>query len=87
MSPGGNRLRGEDGVYYNHRVTAHYLCHVVWSVRDLARSLGFYRDLLGFAQAGWAFGGCAAALTGGRTHHVWVDHPEAVLSPIRPLVL
>jgi catechol 2,3-dioxygenase len=69
MSPGGNRLRGEDGVHYNHRVKAHYLGHVVWYVRDLARSLGFYRDLLGFAQVGLAFGGRAAALTGGRTHH------------------
>jgi catechol 2,3-dioxygenase len=50
-------------------VKARYLGHVVWYVRDLERSLGFYRDLLGFHEVGRIFGGRAAALTGGRTHH------------------
>ena len=48
---------------------AHYLGHVVFYVSDLERSLGFYRDLLGFKEVGRAFGGSAAALTSGRTHH------------------
>ncbi|HEX2066909.1 MAG TPA: VOC family protein [Candidatus Thermoplasmatota archaeon] len=45
------------------------LGHVVFYVRDLAASLRFYRDLLGFRVVGDAFGGKAAALTSGRTHH------------------
>lgn len=48
---------------------AHYLGHVVFYVKDLERSLAFYRDLLGFREIGRAFGGRAAALTSGRTHH------------------
>lgn len=48
---------------------AHYLGHVVFYVKDLARSLAFYRDLLGFREIGRAFAGAAAALTSGRTHH------------------
>ncbi|MCI0563995.1 MAG: VOC family protein [Nitrososphaera sp.] len=48
---------------------AHYLGHVVFYVRNLERSLAFYRDLLGFREIGRAFGGAAAALTSGRTHH------------------
>ena len=48
---------------------AHYLGHVVFYVRDLERSLAFYRDLLGFREVGRIFGGRAAALTSGRTHH------------------
>lgn len=48
---------------------AHYLGHVVFYVRDLNRSLAFYRDLLGFQEIGRIFGGTAAALTSGRTHH------------------
>ncbi len=48
---------------------AHYLGHVVFYVKDLALSLGFYRDLLGFKEAGRIFNGAAAALTSGRTHH------------------
>lgn len=51
------------------RVKAHYLGHVVFYVRDLEASLRFYRDLLGFREVGRAFGGQAAALTSGRTHH------------------
>jgi catechol 2,3-dioxygenase len=50
-------------------VKARYLGHAVFYVRDLERSLGFYRDLLGFREVGRVFGGAAAALTGGRTHH------------------
>ena len=45
------------------------LGHVVFYVRDLERSLAFYRDLLGFKLVGSIFGGQAAALTSGRTHH------------------
>lgn len=48
---------------------AHYLGHVVFYVRDLERSLAFYRDLLGFKEVGRIFNGAAAALTSGRTHH------------------
>jgi catechol 2,3-dioxygenase len=48
---------------------AHYLGHVVFYVEDLERSLVFYRDLLGFLEVGRTFGGKAAALTSGRTHH------------------
>jgi len=48
---------------------AHYLGHVVFYVKDLERSLVFYRDLLGFKEVGRIFNGAAAALTSGRTHH------------------
>lgn len=48
---------------------AHYLGHVVFYVKDVERSLAFYRDLLGFKEVGRVFGGAAAALTSGRTHH------------------
>ena len=48
---------------------AQYLGHVVFYVKDLERSLAFYRDLLGFQEIGRIFGGQAAALTSGRTHH------------------
>jgi len=48
---------------------AHYLGHVVFYVKDLERSLGFYRDLVGFKEVGRIFNGMAAALTSGRTHH------------------
>lgn len=48
---------------------AHYLGHVVFYVKDLKRSLAFYRDLLGFQEVGRVFDGQAAALTSGRTHH------------------
>jgi len=48
---------------------AHYLGHVVFYVKDLERSLSFYRDLLGFQEVGRTFNGAAAALTSGRTHH------------------
>ncbi len=48
---------------------ARYLGHVVFYVKDLERSLAFYRDLLGFKEVGRIFDGKAAALTSGRTHH------------------
>lgn len=48
---------------------ARYLGHVVFYVKELDRSLAFYRDLLGFQEVGKAFGDAAAALTSGRTHH------------------
>lgn len=48
---------------------AHCLGHVVFCVKDLELSLGFYRDLLGFKEVGRIFNGTAAALTSGRTHH------------------
>jgi len=50
-------------------MVAHYLGHVVFYVKDLERSLSFYRDLLGFKEVGRVFNGAAAALTSGRTHH------------------
>ncbi len=52
-----------------HRMKAAHLGHVVFYVKDLERSLAFYRDLVGFREVGRAFGGKAAALTSGRTHH------------------
>ena len=48
---------------------AHCLGHVVFYVKDLERSLTFYRNLLGFQEVGRIFNGMAAALTPGRTHH------------------
>jgi len=48
---------------------AHYLGHVVFYVKNLERSLAFYRDVVGFEEIGTTFGGKAAALTSGRTHH------------------
>ncbi len=52
-------------------VKANGLYHAVLYVRDLARSVAFYQDLLGFVPIGEAFGGRAAAFRGGdhRTHH------------------
>jgi len=52
-------------------VRANGLYHAVLYVRDLQRSLGFYRDLLGFEAIGEALGGRAMALVGAdrRTHH------------------
>jgi catechol 2,3-dioxygenase len=48
---------------------AKYLGHAALYVKDIERSLKFYRDLLGFEEVGRMFNGKAAALTGGRTHH------------------
>jgi len=50
-------------------MNAQYLGHVVFYVKDLKRSLAFYRDVVGFQEIGQIFGGKAAALTSGRTHH------------------
>ena len=47
---------------------AQHLGHVVFYVRDLQRSLTFYRDLLRFDEVG-KIGGHVSALTSGRTHH------------------
>jgi catechol 2,3-dioxygenase len=45
------------------------LAHVVFYVRDLERSLAFYRDVVGLNVVGTIFSGRAAMLSGGRTHH------------------
>lgn len=45
------------------------LAHVVFYVRDLGRSVAFYRDVVGLAEVGRIFAGRAALLSGGRTHH------------------
>ena len=45
------------------------LGHVVLYVRELARSLAFYRDIVGLNVVGELFDGQAAMLSGGRTHH------------------
>ena len=42
---------------------AQYLVHVVFYVKDLERSLAFYRDLLGFQEVGRVFNGAAARIT------------------------
>jgi catechol 2,3-dioxygenase len=49
---------------------AHYLGHVVFYVKNLEKSLAFYRDLLGFELVGdFSRPFTAVALTAGRTHH------------------
>jgi catechol 2,3-dioxygenase len=65
---------------------AHYLGHVVFYVSSLERSLEFYRDLLGFREIGRIFGGKAAALTSGRTHHelLLIEVGEAPAPPSGP---
>jgi catechol 2,3-dioxygenase len=45
------------------------LGHVVFYVRDLQRSVDFYRDAVGLTFKGKIFDGRAGMLTGGRTHH------------------
>ncbi len=45
------------------------LGHVVLYVRELKRSLAFYRNVVGLNVIGEIFGGRAAMLSGGRTHH------------------
>ncbi|MGD2084502.1 MAG: VOC family protein [Chromatiales bacterium] len=45
------------------------LAHVVFYVRDLARSVDFYTGAVGLERVAELFGGRAAMLTGGRTHH------------------
>lgn len=45
------------------------LGHVVLYVRELPRSLAFYRDIVGLNVVGEIFDGQAAMLSGGRTHH------------------
>ena len=45
------------------------LGHVVFYVRDLERSVAFYRDAVGLALVGRIFNGRAALLSGGRCHH------------------
>ena len=47
---------------------AQHLGHVVFYVRDLNRSLTFYRDLLRFDEVG-KMGDHVSALASGRTHH------------------
>jgi catechol 2,3-dioxygenase len=46
------------------------LGHIVFFVRDLGRSVPFYRDVLGFKEIGSAGQGAAAFVSAsGRTHH------------------
>lgn len=45
------------------------LGHVVLYVRDLPTSLNFYTQVVGLTLRGRIFGGRAALLSGGRTHH------------------
>ena len=48
---------------------AHHLGHVVFYVKELQQSLGFYRDIVGFKEVGKTIGSRVVALTSGRTHH------------------
>lgn len=64
------------------------LGHAVLYVRDLERSLRFYRDLLGFREIGRIWGR-AAAPTGGRTHHELLlieVGPDAAPMPPHPRI-
>ena len=45
------------------------LGHVVFYVRELQRSVDFYRDAVGLTFKGEIFNGRAGMLSGGRTHH------------------
>ncbi len=45
------------------------LGHVVFYVRDLEASVRFYAEVVGLTVVGRLFGGHAAMLSGGRTHH------------------
>ena len=45
------------------------LGHVVFYVKDLERSVSFYRDVVGLDEVGRIFQGRAALLSGGRSHH------------------
>jgi len=45
------------------------LAHVVYYVRNLQASVHFYTRVVGLEHKGNIFGGQAAILTGGRTHH------------------
>jgi len=45
------------------------LGHVVFYVEKLQPMVRFYRDIVGLTLTGTTFGGKAAVLTGGRTHH------------------
>ena len=56
---------------------------VVFYVKDLQRSLVFYRDLLGFKEVGRVFNCAAAALTSGRTYHELLLILMRNLSPSR----
>ena len=68
-------------------MNAKYLGHVVFYVKNLERSLAFYRDVVGFKEIGTKFGGKAVALTSGRTHHeiflIEVGEAPAPLSGVR----
>jgi len=61
-----------------------YLGHVALYVRDIERSLEFYRDLAGFEEVGRLFGGKAAALTSGRTHHELLLLEIGASAPVIP---
>ena len=61
------------------------MCHicggVVFYVKDLQRSLVFYRDLLGFKEIGRVFNWAATALTSGQKHHELLFIQVGNLSP------
>lgn len=62
---------------------AHYLGHVVFYVKNLEQSLAFYREIVGFQEVGRIFGGKAAALSSGRTHHELLTVVGPRSTPVR----
>ena len=55
------------------------LGHVVFYVRNLERSIAFYKEIVGLNLNGTIFNGRAALLSGGSTHHIQVGEADGPL--------